>query len=136
MEDIYTVSVLSTDRCPMKKIVQQTFVKLHEEQSLDLKAKKKKSLIDFVASIPAMIIKAATRDNIQHRFIANGFVDEKYKRYPDFNKILTTCRRNPKTDDYNRCIKPFPYLFNHCLDHGHVPYLEFESLGFHQDINI
>ena len=41
----------------MKKIVQQAFVKLHEEQSLDLKAKKKKSLIDFVASIPAMIIK-------------------------------------------------------------------------------
>ena len=101
-----------------------------------MKENKKKSLIDFVASIPVMVTKVATRDNIQHEFIANSLVDETYKRHPDINKILATCRRNPKTDDYNRCIKPFPYLFNHCLDHGHVRYLEFESLGFHQDINI
>ena len=103
---------------------------------MDLKANKKKSLTDFVASIPVMVTKVATRDNVQHGFIANSRVDKTYKRYPGFNKILATCRRNPKTDDYNRCIKPFPYLFNHCFDYGHVPYLEFESLGFHQDINI
>ena len=88
----------------MKRIVQQAFVTLHEEQRLDLKANKKKSLIDFVASIPAMVTKAATRDNIQHGFIANGLVDDKYKRYPDFNKILTIYRRNPKVKDYNHCI--------------------------------
>ena len=84
-------------------------MKLHEEQRLDLKAIKKKSLIDFVASIPVMVTKAATRDNIQHGFIANGLVDETYNRYPDFNNILATCRKNSKTDDYNRCIDfPLP----------------------------
>ena len=76
LEDTYTVSDLSADRCPMKRIVQQAFVKLHEEQRLDLKENKKKSLIDFVASIPAMVTKTATRDNIQYGFIANGLVDE------------------------------------------------------------
>ena len=75
---------------------------------MDLKANKKKSLTDFVASIPVMVTKVATRDNVQHGFIANSLVDETYKRYLDFNKILATCRRNPKTDDYNRCIKYFP----------------------------
>ena len=79
---------------------------------------------------------AATRDNIQHGFIANGLVDDKFKRYPDFNKMLSTCRRNLGNEDYNRCIETFPYLFDRCLEHGHVPDLEFESLGFKQDINI
>ena len=32
LEDTYTVSDLSADQCPMKRIVQQAFVKLHEEQ--------------------------------------------------------------------------------------------------------
>lgn len=50
--------------------------------------------------------------------------------------MLSTCRRNPGNDDYNRCIETFPYLFDRCLEHGHVPDLEFESLGFKQDINI
>ena len=108
LEDTYTVSNLFVDSSPMKRIVQHVFVKLHEEQRLDLIANKKTLLIDFIASIPAMGIKVATRDNIQHGFIANGLVDEIYKRYPTFNKILATCRRNPKTDDYNRCIKYFP----------------------------
>ena len=96
-----------------------------------MKANKEKSLIDFVASIPAMVTKAATRDNIQH-----GLVDDKFKRYPDFNKMLSTRRRNPGNYDYNRCIETFPYLFDRCLEDGHVPDLEFESLGFKQDINI
>ena len=44
--------------------------------------------------------------------------------------MLSTWRRNPENDDYNRCIETFPYLFDRCPD------LEFESLGFKQDINI
>ena len=120
----------------MKRIVQQAFVKLHEEQRLNLKENKKKLLIDFVASIPAKVTKAATRKNIQHGFIVNSLVDETHKHYPDFNKILATCRKNPKTDNYNHCVKFFSYLFNYCLEHGHVPDLKFELLGFHQDINI
>ena len=136
LEDTYTVSDLSADICPMKRIIQQAFVKSHEEQRLDLKANKEKSLIDFVAIIPAMVTKAATRKNIQHGLIVNSLVDETHKHYPDFNKILATCRKNPKTDNYNHCVKSFSYLFNYCLEHGHVPDLKFELLGFHQDINI
>ena len=41
MEDIYAVFDLYADQCPMKRIFQQAFVKLHEEQRLDLKANKK-----------------------------------------------------------------------------------------------
>ena len=136
LEDTYTVSDLTVDRCPMKKNCSAGICEITRRAKIGFKANKKKSLIYFVASIPLMVRKAATRDNIQHRFIANGLVDETYKRYPDLNKILATCRKNPKTDDYNRCIQSFPYLFNHCLEHGHVPYFEFESLEFHQDINI
>ena len=99
LDDTYIVSDLSTDRCPMKRIVQQVFVKLHEEQRLDLKANKKKILIDFVASIPAMVTKATPRDNLSFGFIVNGLVDETYTRYPNFNKILATCSINPKTDE-------------------------------------
>ena len=120
----------------MKSIVQQAFVKIHEEQKLDLKVNKTKYLTDLVVNIPSMVAKSATRDNIQHGFNANGLVDEQYKRHPAFNKILTRCRRNSKTEDCNRRIEPFSYLFDRCLEHGYVPNLQFQSLGFHQDINI
>ena len=56
-----------------------------------------------------MITKAATRNNIHHGFIANSLGDEKYKYYPDFNKILAICKRNPKTNDSNRSIESFTY---------------------------
>ena len=38
LEDTYTVSDLPTERCPIKRIVQQKFIKLYQEQRLDFKA--------------------------------------------------------------------------------------------------
>ena len=77
-------------------------MKLHKEQRLYLKANKKKILIDFVASIPAMITKAATRDNIHHGFIANSLGDKKIKRYPDFNWSILRSKK----------------YFNYCSNYG------------------
>lgn len=43
-----------------------------------------------------MVIRVATVNNIQHGFTTNSLVDERFKRYPDFNKMIVTCRNNPK----------------------------------------
>lgn len=47
-----------------------------------------------------MVTKAATNTNIQHGFLSNGLIDTKHRRYPDFNRILSTCRRNPTLEQY------------------------------------
>ena len=70
-----------------------------------MKDTKKKALIYFVASYPEMAVKRLTRDDIMEGFVANGFVDSKLQWYPDFDKLLATCRKDPAHDQYNKCIK-------------------------------
>eukprot|EP00957_Ditylum_brightwellii_P126534 9644342-Ditylum_brightwellii.AAC.1 len=59
-----------------------------------------------------MTTRAATQSNIQIGFTSDGIIDKEFKRYPDFNKMLATCRRNPIKEEYKKCINSFPYLFS------------------------
>ena len=68
-------------------------MKVAQENKLDLNLKKRRSLLDFVSTIPAMVTKSATRDNIQHGFLENSLIDSRHKRYPDFIKILSTRKK-------------------------------------------
>ena len=51
-------------------------------------------------------------------------------RYPDLNKIIGTCRKNPTTHEYALCLKQFPSLLKIYLVTGHVDDSVFEELGF------
>lgn len=73
------------------------------------------------------------RDGIMEGFVANGFVDSKLQRYPDFDKLLATCRKDPTHDQYNKCIESLPNLYQHVISNGHIPDEIFESLGFPLD---
>ena len=86
-----------------------------------------------------MVAKVASRNNLQHRFIANGIVDKSFKNFkrcPDFNKIIAKCKNNPIVKEYNRCLEQFPYIFDRYLAHGRVQDTDFESLSFPQDVTI
>ena len=90
-------------------------------------------IIDFVASVPSMTAKAVTRDNVLHGFKENGIIDTKFFRFPDFNKMLATCRMDPTESEYKLCVDTFPHLFKIYQENGHVNDDEFERLGFPMD---
>ena len=73
----YSVSDVPIKRHLMKKIIIHRLKDQQDKQKLALKPTKKSSLIDFIASIPAMTAKSVNRDNIIHGLIENGMLDFK-----------------------------------------------------------
>ena len=51
-----------------------------------------------------------TRNNIMHGFKENGMIDSKSLTYPNFDKILATCRLDPTTSEYELYKNLFPKL--------------------------
>ena len=99
-----TLSDIPMDEHPMKRTIFDGLNFLINDGRLKLKPTKKKSIIDFIASVPEMTSKAVTRNNILHGFKENGMVDSKLLRYPDFDKMLATCRLYPIIKEYDyRC---------------------------------
>ena len=95
----------------MKKLIHQSLKDFMDSNRLKLKPTKKNAIIDFVASVPSMTAKAVTRDNVLHGFKENGMIDTKLFRFPDFNKMLATCRMDPTESEYKLCVDSFPHLF-------------------------
>ena len=54
---------------------------------LRLKPKKKNALIAFLACLPEILAKSATRQKVQEGFIQNGMIDKTHLKYPVFDKI-------------------------------------------------
>ena len=128
-----TLNNVPSERHPMKKSIKTEFHLLFSKNRLQLKYSKRNAIIDFVCSIPEISIRAMTRNNIVHGFLENGMIDRQFVRYPDFNKLLSTCRTNPTKDEYDLCIKAFPILYKYCAEHGHIPDKIYEDLGFPLD---
>ena len=92
-------------------------------------------MIDFVASYPEMAVTGLTRDGILEGFITNGMVNSKVERYPDFHKVLATCRKDPTIDEYKNCIDNIPVLYHHVINNGCITDKMFESIGFPLDVD-
>ena len=131
-----SVSDVPIHRHPMKKLIHSALKGLMDENRLVLKPTKKNAIIDFVASVPDMTSKAVTRDNVIHGFKENGMIDSKLFRFPDFDKMLATCRKDPTDSEYQLCIDSFPHLFKIYQEKGHVDDEVFEQLGFPMDRDV
>jgi hypothetical protein len=89
------VDVVPTEDHGMKIIVDNGFHDLVAQGKLRLRPNKTQGLIDFVSSVPQILSQAATPPNIKHGFVENGMADGKKKRFPDYDALLATCRKNP-----------------------------------------
>ena len=99
-----------TDVDPLRYLMKRRVTKAFESNSLrvlNLHSKKKNSLIDFIASLPEMTTKAATRGNILHVFYESGLIDWTKSRYPVLLKILGTCRSTPPKELYQEVFDSF-----------------------------
>ena len=97
---------------------------------LILKPSKKNTIFGFFASVPAMTAKAANRNNILHVLLENGMIDNKFFRYPEFDKILATCKLDPTNSEYKLCVDSFHHLFKKHFTKGGEVDEEFEWVRF------
>ena len=88
-----------------------------------------------MSCVPEMTTKEVTRNDIIHGFVENGMIDFDNKRFPDFNNILATCRKDPTVEEYKLCETHFTYLLQKYMDDGHVDDARFEELGFTVDVD-
>ena len=133
LENNFTLCDVPVERHPMKKAVSKALTTLRSEGRLVLKTNKSRAIIDFVSSLPEKTCKTTTRDNILEGFLQAGYIDSKKLRYPDLNKILSTCRRNPTNSEYALCLEKLPVLLKIVLDKGHIVDSIFEEMGFPLD---
>jgi hypothetical protein len=101
---------------------------------LNLQPNKYKALVDFIACLPKMLTKACTRENIVHGSTANGMLLKKKRRYPNFDNLLGTCRKqHPTLEEYKLCEDAFHELFEYQFQNGHVLDDKFEEFKFPRD---
>ena len=62
-------------------------------------------------------------------------LDDETQTTPDFYKMISTCRRQVRTDELQLCVSSFPTLLKHHLQHGHIPESLFDELGFDEDVD-
>ena len=82
-----------------------------------------------------MTTKSVTRNNIIHGFVENRMIDFENSRFPDFNKILEICRKDPTIEEYKMCETQFPYLLQKYLGDGRVDDATFEELCLTVDLD-
>lgn len=118
----------------MKGLITNVFCDLEREGRLSMKLSKSKVLIDFILCQPHVSTKACTHDNVMHGFLEGGYIEKKKLRFPDFNKILFTCRRDPTLYEYELWKTSFSSIIKLYLQDGHVCDNIFADLGFPMDI--
>ena len=122
---------LPVERCPMKKLLSDA---ISEDLScIRLASNKRGALIDFLSILPEVATKACTKSNIQHGFIEAGIIDEVNHRYPVFDKMLATCRRNPTVEEYESAKSNFPDFVNAVEERGIIPEELYEMHGIDVD---
>ena len=96
------------------------FSSLAKDGRISIKSSKKNALVDFLSVVPEIVTFAAKRSFIIKGFLVPGMIDSKFKRYPDFNTILSTCRRNPSREEYQLCYNSFIPLLKRFQENGHI----------------
>ena len=105
----YTCAHLSVDECPIKKLVLKAF----EDDilcGLKLSTTKKNLLVYFISIFPEVLCKCCTAIHVKHGFLENGTIDHQARRFPSWNGILATCKRNLPVDEYQLVIESFPNI--------------------------
>jgi hypothetical protein len=60
-------------------------------------------------------------------------IDGNNLRFPVYDKIIATCRRNPSLEEYENIEKNMPMILNHSFEFGHISDDIYDKLGIMQD---
>ena len=93
------------------------------------------ALIDFLASLPGILQKIATRTIIRQGFVEAGVIDDVSHSVPDIAAIIRTTRRQLSLEEEQNFIEQFPKLLNVFLQDGNLTDDVIEQHGIPIDID-
>ena len=104
---------------------------------LNLKDTQKKTMGDFLACVPANMTKAITSKNIIMGFTDAGMIDEETGTWPDFDKLLSTCRRHMTLEEQqlSHDLKVFHVLYSKFQEDGWISDDLLGEVGYKPDVN-
>ncbi len=114
----HTVKNIPAERCLMKALMLNAFKE--KLDNLTLAPNKRHSHVDFISILSVMATKACMVKNIQHRFIEEGMIDVDNLRYPVFDRIISTCQRNPSMEEYKNIENKVNTIINESCEFGHI----------------
>ena len=107
---------------------------LHTTGQLNLDLPIRKALIDHIVTAPDVFTTAMREKNLMKGFIENGMIDKNTLTYPDFKKLLQTCKLSDFKREYEDLIvNNFNELYELTNECGHIPEDVFNRLGFPKD---
>jgi hypothetical protein len=118
MHPLHMVKNIPAERCPMKGLMLDAFTEKLDH--LNLAPNKRHSLVVFISSLSVIATKACMVKNIQHGFIEAGMIDAENLRYPVFDKIIATCRRNPSVEEYKNIENNMNTIIHESCEFGHI----------------
>jgi hypothetical protein len=127
----HMVKNIPAERCPMKALMLNAFKEKLDD--LTLAPNKRHSLVDFISILSVMATKPCTVKNIQHGFIEAGMIDVDNLRYPVFDRIISTCRRNPSMEEYKNIENNMDIIINESYEFGHISEEVYDRLGIAKD---
>ena len=117
-----------------KGLVVDTIRGLHTTRQLNLDLPIRKALIDHIVTAPDVFTTAMREKNLMKGFIENGMIDKNTLTYPDFKKLLQTCKLSDFKREYEDLIvNNFNELYELTNECGHIPEDVFNRLGFPKD---
>ena len=129
----YTVRDIPPEQCPIKMLIMNAFASDRLE-GLNLSDNNKACIIDFCAVLVRILGQICTPTVVQDGFIENGMIDEKYKRFPDWDGILSTSKRDLTVEESANFDNNFNKTFECYEDNGEMDDNELDSIDVPDDL--
>ena len=113
-----------------EKIVHEIFQKTKSYGSLNLKANVESALIDHIICCPEIYSRSINYSTVTEGFKGNGMIDIDRYCWPDFDKIIATCRRQITNVEKNLILETFPFLYKEMLTKGYISDELFDQLNY------
>jgi hypothetical protein len=127
----HMVKIIPAERCPMKALMLNAFKE--KLQDFNLALNKRQSLINFILTLSVMVTEACTVKNIQHGFVEKGMINDDNLRYPVFDKMIATCRRNPSVEEYKNIENNMSTIIYESCEFGHISEDVYDHLNVMRD---
>ena len=94
-------------------------------------------MVDYLATYPIIETKACEREKIVSGYIANGMVDPTIQRAPYFRQIISTCKRQISTKEWELYLHSFEPLMRYVYTNGNqwIPDNVFIGMDFLPDVD-
>ena len=116
-----------------KKKIYDAMMELDKKGDIKFSRDKLHCIIDFIVCLPELLFRSVTPSGVIQGFVEGGAVDRESETWPDFDKIIGTCRRPVAVTEVELIKTHFNTLYDAFVSHGKIPEELFDELGFSED---